>query len=394
MKEKALCLFALFIPLEQILLFVLGIDTELKPYRFFLLLAFCITILDKTFLKYKVRFELKGLFFIFIYGLIVGLIRIGTGDGGLAYLTNGAVHFFLGLITFYMFSNIKDTKLLNKIGNYFIIGIAISSFFGLYTFIFNPTSYFRLRGFFNNPNHLAIVINLITPFLIFNFITGRRKKIMLLLIIFFSMIVFLTASRTGVLLQLLNVLYLMVVAKRKILNFLVYGISIFFTYSFIVIPLLNKNNNILGRYAESNYKGAGGRFDLIDSAINLGVDTYFSGVGIQQYRFHHLTYAKSAENQALLDYKLGTHNHYLDLLINFGILPFIIYIIIMTRIVRMIYKIDSKNIRRAFYLFFMVFTVACSSQEMFMWPVFWACLSLLIIFNQKNINGNFNSSRS
>ncbi len=49
----------------------------------------------------------------------MGLIRISVNEGELSCLTNGPTHFFIGLISFYMFSNIKDPKLLNKILNYF-----------------------------------------------------------------------------------------------------------------------------------------------------------------------------------------------------------------------------------------------------------------------------------
>ncbi len=77
------------------------------------------TFLDKSILKPKILYELKWLCFIFIYAIIMGLIRISVNEGELSCLTNGPTHFFIGLISFYMFSNIKDPKLLNKILNYF-----------------------------------------------------------------------------------------------------------------------------------------------------------------------------------------------------------------------------------------------------------------------------------
>ena len=390
MKEKLLCLFALFLPLEQIFLFVFNVDTQLKPYRIFILLTFFLMIFSKkTLTKSRTSHVFFGLFFIFIYGFSVGLIRIGINEGNIDYLLNGSIHFIIGLMTFYVFSNIQDSKLLYKIGIYFIIGIAISSIYGLYSLFFLDFTYFRLRGFFNNPNHLAIVINLISPFLIYNYIIGRRKKTMLFAFIFFTVIVFLTASRTGVILQTINLLYLLYTYKTKILNLFIFSITAVVAYFWAVVPALNKNSSILDRFEESNFRGAGGRFDILNSVINLGVDSYFTGVGIQQYRFHHTTYAKSAEIQSILDYELGTHNHYLDLLVNFGVLSFTIYIFFLLKILRSIHKIDENNLRKSCYLFFLIFLLACSSQEMFMWPLFWACLSLLIV-STKNINGYSN----
>ena len=130
MKEKALCLFAFFLPLEQILTIVFGIDTELKPYRVFLILSFIATLLNKNFKNYKANSVIKLLLFIFIYGLVIGLLRIGVGKGELSYLTNGALHFLLGLMIVYLISNISSYKLLYKIGKYLIIGILISSIYG------------------------------------------------------------------------------------------------------------------------------------------------------------------------------------------------------------------------------------------------------------------------
>jgi hypothetical protein len=56
LKEKLLCLFALFLPLDQMLFYVFGIQSELKPYRVFLILALILTFLDKSFLKNKNKF--------------------------------------------------------------------------------------------------------------------------------------------------------------------------------------------------------------------------------------------------------------------------------------------------------------------------------------------------
>ena len=380
MKERLLCLFALFLPLEQLLFYSFGIDTVLKPYRVFILLAFFLMVFSKnSIIKNKTSSDLKLLFFIFIYGLFIGLFNIGFDNGKIDFLINGSIHFIIGLITFKVFSTIQDRKLLQKIAIYFLIGILISSFFGLYSTFFE-FSQLRLRGFFNNPNHLAIAINLISPFIIYNYITGIRKKTMLIMFVFFSVIVFLTASRTGVFLQILNMLFLIFLNKTKILNLFLFSFIAALAYLWIVVPSLKINNSIIDRFSTENVNDAGGRIDILKSALNLGVDSYFSGVGIQQYRFYHSTYAKLSNMQTVLDHELGTHNHFLDLLVNFGLIPFIFFIIILFKIVRNIRKIHEKNLRKSFYMFFLVFLFACSSQEMFMWPLFWTILSLLTVF--------------
>ena len=256
MKERLLCWFAFFIPLEQILYYTIGIDTELKPYRVFLLLIFFIIIVQKKKSNYKLFFEFNALSLVFLYGLVLGLIRIGLGYGEFTYLINGASHYIIGLITFYIFSNIWNRKLYSKIGKFFIVGLLITSIYGAYIYFFNSSSYFRLRGFFNNPNHLAIVINLITPLLIYNYIKGIDRIKNFFLILFFSIIVFFTGSRTGVLLQSVSILYLIAFQKNIISNLLIYAVGGILTFLFVVDPLLSKNDNFLDIYDESNYATA------------------------------------------------------------------------------------------------------------------------------------------
>jgi len=36
-----------------------------------------------------------------------------------------------------------------------------------------------------------------------------------------------------------------------------------------MVPILNKNNDFIGRYSESDYSEAGGRFDIMESLLTL-----------------------------------------------------------------------------------------------------------------------------
>ena len=113
MKEKSLCLFAFFLPLEQLMLFLFGIDTELKPYRIFLFLTLGMVVFSENVSRTKITKELKLLIFIFLYGTIMALVRISIGNGEFSYMSNTSTHFFIGLIIFYLASNIgEDYKVL------------------------------------------------------------------------------------------------------------------------------------------------------------------------------------------------------------------------------------------------------------------------------------------
>lgn len=390
MKEKLLCLFAFFLPLEQLMLFLFGIDTELKPYRIFLFLTLGIVVLSKNVSNTIITKELKFFIFIFLYGTIMALLRISIGYGEYSYMSNSSLHFFIGLIIFYLASNLGNNyKVLEKVGNYFLVGVIISSLYGLYDVaIFNQ---YRLKGFFNNPNHLAIAINLITPFLIYKLLKLRKSNYIYIIIVFLSYIVFLTGSRAGAFTQAICLLFLIFQMRRNIINVFFILLTGFLTLTF-VIANFSLGNNLLDRFQESNLKTGSGRFDIAKAALNLGVDTGFSGVGIGQYKYYHLDYLESNAYDTVLNFKLTTHNLFLDLLVNFGIISFFFFLYILFINKKKIEQIKDIQLRKIAYLFFIVILIVSYSQEMFTFPIFWLAMGFLAINKQKiiYINNNLN----
>jgi len=366
------------------LFYVFGIQSELKPYRVFLILAFIITFLDKSFIYYKLNKVFQSFIFIFIYGLLIGLFRIGLGKGELNYLTNPATHYLMGLIIFYLLSNIKNEKCLYKISNYFIIGLLISSLYGFYNFIFVDNNHFRLRGFFNNPNHMAFAINFISPFLIYK-IKAQNNKLNFIIFLFFSTVVFFTGSRTGLLLQILLLLYLIIIFSKNIFKVVVSFFLMLISYFIILRPILGLNLNFLSRFELSNIKEASGRLDILDAAISLGIDTFFTGVGIGQYRFYHLDYISSSAYSTLFEYELSTHNHFLDILVNYGFIPFLIFLVIIFKIFIFYFRYLHIDFYKFCLFTLFILVVSSISQEMLNFPMYWAFLSLLTI----PFNNNF-----
>ena len=388
MKEKSLCLFAFFLPLEQLMLFLFGIDTELKPYRIFLFLTLGMVVFSENVSRTKITKELKLLIFIFLYGTIMALVRISIGNGEFSYLSNTSTHFFIGLIIFYLASNIgEDYKVLEKLGNYFLLGVIISSLFGLYYFVF--FGQYRLNGLFNNPNHLAIAINLVTPLLIYKLLKFRKSNYIYIIIAFLSYIVFLTGSRAGVFTQIICLLFLIYQMRRNIINLFFILLAGIATFAFIATNF-SMGLDLTDRFQESNLKTGSGRFDIAKAALNLGVDTGFSGVGIGQYRYYHLDYLESNAYDTVLNYKLSTHNLFLDLLVNFGIISFFIFLYILILNKRKIEQIKDSQSRKITFLLFFVILIVSYSQEMFTFPIFWLAMSFLALNRQNFVYLNNN----
>ena len=156
-------------------------------------------------------------------------------------------------------------------------------------------------------------------------------------------------------------------------------ITIFISYNFILKQILGLNLNLFDRFELSNVKEASGRLDIIDAAMALGFDTLFMGVGIGQYKFYHLDYISSSAYNTLTEFDLTTHNHMLDLLVNYGFISFFIFLFAFYKV--FIFYFRNQHIYFFKFALFTVFILLISSlsQEMFTFPLYWMFLSLLTI---------------
>ena len=370
-------LFLFFLPLEQILYYLIGLDTVLKPYRIFLIIYLVLLVMRNRFDTINKHFF--GFVFIFVYGLIMAGINLAFGSGNLSYVVNGSIHYIFGLLIFLSLPSVLQRCRLSTLFRVFLLGVIVSTLFGVYEFYGSDA--FRMRGFLKNPNHLAFYINFASLGLVYQILEKNRFIPRTLLLIFFSLAVVVTGSRTGMILQTVLILYLIYKLHLRSTVYIVLIVTLF--------TFLNSVNfddlNVLKRYDIENIKSASGRNDITDAAIRLGKDTFFLGVGIQQYRYYHLEYLSANSYIILADYELGTHNHFLDLLVNFGLLGLVVYIVFLYNSLLFSFRL-SKGLRLFYRLSILIILLASLSQEMFMFPLFWLLTGLMA--NMKNIIRN------
>ena len=344
MKEKLIYLFAFFMPLEQIVYQFTGIENELKPYRVFILLAVIIHVFQFVTSKKKFLLETKILLSILTYGFLIGFINIGVKEGNMSYLVNGSTHFFIGLLIFFIITSIKNKNVLNLLIKYFIAGLIVSYIYGFYSFAFSVSN-LRFSGFFKNPNHLAFAINFITPVLFYQLIIKKNVKIASFLLLFFSLVVVLTGSRTGLLLQIINLFLFVLFIRLNIFKLSLIFLGGILTYFYIFQSILIQNNHFMNRFETENIQTGSGRLDILKGAFDLGLDTNFMGVGIQQYRFYHVKYLPLNPYGTMADFDLGTHNHYIDLLVNFGFVSLLLYLFILISFFKTFFKVKQDNLK-------------------------------------------------
>ena len=133
----------------------------------------------------------------------------------------------------------------------------------------------------------------------------------------------------------------------------------------------------MNRFETENIQTGSGRLDILKGAFDLGLDTNFMGVGIQQYRFYHVKYLPLNPYGTMADFDLGTHNHYIDLLVNFGFVSLLLYLFILISFFKTFFKVKQDNLKKNLLLSLIILIIASFSQEMFVFPLFWLMLACL-----------------
>ena len=361
-------LFLFFLPLEQILYYLLGLDTLMKPYRIFLIVYFLIS--KNAYHSINKHIVLFGC--ILTYGLVMASLNLAFGSGNPNYLISGLIHFVFGLMIMMSLPSALVKSNVFTLYNFFLLGVVVSIVFGYYDFFGSET--FRMRGFFNNPNHLAFYINFASLGVVYKILKKNRVGMNIIIFLFFSVTIIFTGSRTGMLLQVIIFLYLLCKLPIRVSMLILSTLGLIVIYNISKFELVDLD--VLNRYDIENLKSASGRNDIRDAAIRLGIDTFFLGVGIQQYRYYHLSYLEDNSYSILSDFELGTHNHYLDLLINFGVPGLAMFLFFMVKII--LFSFQLSGLGRSFYQFTVaVMVLASLSQDMFIFPLFWLSIGLL-----------------
>jgi O-antigen ligase len=257
----------------------------------------------------------------------------------------------------------------------FIIALLINLIFMEFTM------YSRMTGFFRNPNHFGFSLGIAALYLA-NYSTvknsHRMLKIASLIVIFVG--IFLTGSRSA-LIGLLVVMPLISLYKNG-LKSLVLGMVILLIlgalYS-LVLQDIDAFNLIADRYSGSELTRAGNRTQLSMAALNLGSDTGFLGVGVDQFRS--MYYFDLVDRLDFLHDKygipLGIHNFYLQLLVEWGVLSFILMAIFILFLLKRLGKSNCGLVLFAKSII-LYFLLVAFTADITQYVSFWLALGLTI----------------
>jgi len=287
-------------------------------------------ILDKTVVYYLVF-----LLFWFIYGIIqlFWTDNLVNGMQELFYLLFFIILIF-GIIN--LISQKRDIKYLYKIVYYLVV---VTTLLGISEIIFNfhlsgaRQIYGKIyaSGLFYNPNDFSFFNNLFFPFICVDFYENKinNKLINVLLILFIFIITIINKSTLSLIVLTLQFIIIFIFYVKNRYNLFLISIS-----SFIAIIYFKINNNLSFFIPNSN--SVIPRLELIFNGLYALYSHYLLGVGPSGYQDH-------INPEIVKTNILDPHNWWIELLTNYGIFIFVIYLIIFFLLLNKILTIIKKN---------------------------------------------------
>lgn len=230
---------------------------------------------------------------------------------------------------FYLGRQIKDSTELSL-----ALGLAISiSLIAIFVIHFHQSGTLflfgnRLKGFYENPNHLSLTLGLIWAYMLGIFLMTKKKSLCLLIILGFAILICFAAiistfSRT-VILSTITICFICLMYTKSLRGLFILA---FFTAIFAVAIKLNIFD-LQERFAYSlnlsDTSSQGNRLIVWKVAWEIFLDHPLFGVGLHDsHRLYDAYYTKFGIEKSLI---VGhAHNEFLEILSGSGIIGFILY---------------------------------------------------------------------
>lgn len=389
-----LCWYAFFVPMELILEVFFGIDTILKPYRLLAMLIIVCFLFRARFRWTPNRefYQDIFLYIVFIYGLIVTLIRMMTSIFNLNLFFNDAFQISLYLGVFIVLRHINvQRKDLYRIILFLSAGIILNAVVVFNSFFFLKI-YKRDGGLMDNPNYMALSVAVLIIFLIIQYpvFQGLLKRVIWLsLILFLGYVVILAGSRTALAILVISVVLMLYYSTVKVRVGLI-GVLIILMgiVSFGGLDILESNrplalvNRLKKDSSEEN------RLSIWKGAYEGAETVNFTGMGIGQFKARFREFYTDSNHYLIRriiesGYYLSPHSDYLAFLVIYGVIGLLGYLIFMFSSLKKVffkYLNEAKHERKRHYQYcflilvsLMIFGVA---NENVVSPLFWLLLSI------------------
>lgn len=338
------CLYGFLLPFEDILEFWFGIDTIFKPYRVVNLLiigVFGLHVARNGITIKQGNREDIFLYGIFIYGLVISLIRMMTSPFQMAHFSNDLFQSGLYLLAFFIFKTLDlSTRQLNRVFQALVLGILLNAVYMFYNFSILGF-YNRASGFMDNPNYVALGLVTAISYLLLRLDLVKRfyRQLAFIGIILFLFFIFIiTGSRTGlILLVLAGLLIFFFVSWWKKIGLVGGALAL----GLLLIPGNSPKVNAGGPLilvnrvvSKLNAEEEDVRFFIWRGVMNALEETGYAGMGIGQYKANFPHFFKNETHSFIVrvvdrGYFLSTHNDYLAILTDYGLIGLMLYLVFL-----------------------------------------------------------------
>ena len=284
------------------------------------------------------------------------------------FLTLTAIVFFLVFVIYFIEFETMSKKLLSY---QFWIGIIFILYGYIQLLNIDPfkwaTVNVKIFSTFGNPNFLSAAIAAFTfPIIHKIMILNIDKKIKMFFILFFNLLalflILKTFSIQGAVAYFSGYFILIYFAMRKKVNLLlkitfglVFGIISFFTLigtlGHGIFKFLHKSSVI-------------SRGDFFRSSFNMIRENFLFGVGPDSFGDYFLRYRDNvAAIRPNAEFADSSHNYFLDIFTNLGVIPFLIYVIFTVYVLICFLKLINKS-ENSYFIYLFCFWISLQIQSL------------------------------
>ena len=390
---QLLCLYAFLVPFELILEILFQLDTIFKPYRVVCLVLIALygfRVVREGGVRLSKDFKEDGyLYLIFLYGILVSLYNMIVAEFSMGKFFNEVFQTGLYLSIFIIVKGLPMTReQLQKLQQYLFWGLVAN---GVYVFL-NRYFFFALSrqsGFFDNPNYLSLGLLYALSYIAVNLerVKVYTKALYLVLIPICGMSFLIAGSRTGaVVMAAIVVLILSFQSLRSILISLVF-LAVISPLFFLAYDgsVSGRTNTILEERLQDRVIGDDPRFPIWEGVIRASQETHFVGLGLGQFEARFPEFYREENNLLIYEilsygYHLSPHSDYMAVLITYGLLGLILFLLFfflsIRKVLRHLWKSSDRSLYRLQLLGVVTLVIFGIAAENFVSGLYWMILTL------------------
>lgn len=395
--HRLLCIYAFLIPFEHILEIWFGIETILKPYRVFAILTILVFAF-RAFQAKKINIftDIRQdifLYLLFAYGIVISLFQMIIVPFTTGKFYNELFQISLYLSVFFIIKNTDfSRKQLYQILYALVIGVILNSIYVFYNF-HTLADYTRPKGFMDNSNYLSLSIGMALIIIINELRNAKNllRVILLPLILFMFYMLIIAGGRTAFVVTMLGILisFLFLSSRIKIL----FMVAVLGLGSFAFSKIKTSSPLVLFDRFRERDPSEDARLFIWKGVMRASEETNYIGMGLGQFEANFPAFYQD-ENHDLIrrviqvHYHLSAHSDYFAVLITYGILGLILFLLFLfysfKKIVRLALFYKRKEEKEYFQLqFILLLSVAIFgiTSENFNSGLYW----ILLTFSTKSI---------